>query len=563
MKYFNNLSIAKKIFSSFCVLIVLYILSSSYTFNGLLKVGKGSEDFFNNNYIASQEALKINSDLISIDQNIVRQANDPEPSDYKQTIEEKINSVKNSIEILKKTIPNEVETTDLLSNRIVELENMYKQINELDLQGNIVEVNRLANDENGGYRTPYVDMRLATMDLNERLNENATIFNTQIQKTFSKTKFLASIFSFIFVGISLSIAYFVVRSLKNPIKELEDVAHKMTEGNFDITIKYDSTDELGTLANSIKNLASKTQEVINDTVYNLEEVASGNFNVSPHVEYIGVFKRIENAISQITIDLSNTINQINISSNEVSSTSNDVLNGAQILAQGSTEQSLAVQNLSDTIENISNQISINAENAKKANELSTSAGYEMQEGNNQMKQMVQAMDDISFASQEIERIIKTIEDIAFQTNILALNAAVEAARAGSAGKGFAVVADEVKNLAQKSSEAAKNTSSLILNSLESVNRGNEIVNSTATSLEKIVVTTNSAIQLVDEIAKASEQQAISIVEISQVIKQISDVVQTNSKTSEESANASEELNSQAKILKSLIENFKLKETEHF
>ncbi len=440
---------------------------------------------------------------------------------------------------------------------------MYKQINELDLQGNIVEVNRLANDENGGYRTPYVDMRLATMDLNERLNENATIFNTQIQKTFSKTKFLASIFSFIFIGISLSIAYFVVRSLKNPIKELEDVAHKMTEGNFDITIKYDSTDELGTLANSIKNLASKTQEVINDTVYNLEEVASGNFNVSPHVEYIGVFKRIENAISQITIDLSNTINQINISSNEVSSTSNDVLNGAQILAQGSTEQSLAVQNLSDTIENISNQISINAENAKKANELSTSAGYEMQEGNNQMKQMVQAMDDISFASQEIERIIKTIEDIAFQTNILALNAAVEAARAGSAGKGFAVVADEVKNLAQKSSEAAKNTSSLILNSLESVNRGNEIVNSTATSLEKIVVTTNSAIQLVDEIAKASEQQAISIEEISQVIKQISDVVQTNSKTSEESANASEELNSQAKILKSLIENFKLKETEHF
>ena len=561
MKSFNNLSITKKVFASFCILIIISILSNLYTFSGLLKVGKGSEDFFNHNYIASQEALKINADLISIDQNLVRQANDPEVSDYKQTIDEKIKLIKNSIETLKTVIPNESDTIDLLSSRIIELENEYQKINQLDLQGNVEEVNRLVSDENGSYRKPYVDMRLATMDLNDRLNESATLFNSEIQKVFAKTKSLTTVSRVIFITISLSIAYFVVKSLKTPIKELEEAAHKMAKGDFDININYKSMDELGVLSKSIKDLANKTQDVINDTVYNLEEVASGNFDVIPNVEYVGVFKRIENAISQITIDLSNTINKINISSIEVSNTSNDVLNGAQILAQGSTEQSLAVQNLSDTINNISTQINNTAENAKKANDLSTSAGHEMQEGNEQMKQMVKAMDDISFASKEIEKIIKTIEDIAFQTNILALNAAVEAARAGSAGKGFAVVADEVRNLAQKSSEAAKNTSSLILNSLEAVDRGNQIVSDTANSLERIVITTNEAIELVDEIAKASENQAASIDDISYVIQQISDVVQTNSKTSEESAHSSEELNSQAKILKSLIENFKLKNIE--
>lgn len=558
MNFFKNLDISKKIFSAFCSLIIISIISNVFTFLGLLEVGNSSAQFFNHNYIASQEALKINADLISIDQNIVRQVNDPEAFDYKETVLEKISLIKSSIEILKQTIPEEAETIDLLSSKIVELENTYQTINQLDLEGRIDEANVLVLDENSSYRAPYVAMRLATMDLNDRLNEAATKFNNEIQQVFLSSKNLTTIFRVVFIVIAFSIAYFVVKTITTPIKELMEVSKKMTNGDFDITIDYDSNDEIGVLVKSIKNLADKTQEVINDTVYNLEEVSSGNFDITPKAEYIGVFKRIENALNKITIDLSGTIDKINTSSIEVSNTSKDVLYGAQILADGSNEQSMAIQNLSETINSISNQINDTAENARKANELSTSAGVEMTEGNEQMKRVVGAMNEITHSSQEIGRIINTIEDIAFQTNILALNAAVEAARAGHAGKGFAVVAEEVKNLAQKSSEAAKNTSVLILNSLDSVERGSQIVNDTATSLERTVEITNEAIKLVDKIATASKKQAESIDEISQGIEQISNVVQTNSKTSEESASSSEDLNSQAQILKSLIENFKLK-----
>ena len=295
----------------------------------------------------------------------------------------------------------------------------------------------------------------------------------------SKAKFISIALSVFATVAGVVICVYVTKKLRQPIEEIEIAANKMAIGDFDITINYESEDELGILSNSMRQMSNKTKEIINDTVRVLGDVASGNFDTEPEVEYIGVFKNIEKSVVRITNDLSETMSQINVASEEVGAASDQVASGSQMLSQGSTEQASAIQELSATIIEISDKIKGTAKHAGEANVLSLSAGREVEDGNEQMKQMVKSMEEISFASNEIGRIIKTIDDIAFQTNILALNAAVEAARAGSAGKGFAVVADEVRNLAAKSAEAAKNTAILIENSIKAVDKGTKIVDYTA------------------------------------------------------------------------------------
>lgn len=230
-----------------------------------------------------------------------------------------------------------------------------------------------------------------------------------------------------------------------------------------------------------------------------------------------------------------------------------------MLSQGATEQASAIEELSATIIEIYEKVKDTAKHAGEVNILSLSAQKEVEEGNEQMEQMVKAMEEISYSSNEIGRIIKTIDDIAFQTNILALNAAVEAARAGQAGKGFAVVADEVRNLAAKSAEAAKSTSVLIQKSMESVNNGSKIADNTAISLQRIIETSSKTTELIGEIAKSSDDQAGAINQVTLGVSQISDVIQTNSATAEESAAASEELSGQAQMLKSVLASISSKE----
>lgn len=359
--------------------------------------------------------------------------------------------------------------------------------------------------------------------------------------------------------VSIIIALRMTKGIVMPIKEIKQAADAMSKGNLDIQIAYEGKNELGEVANSMQKTAETLNGYIMDISTGMAEVGKGNLQVQPQIEFSGDFIALRDNILQVIAILSDTIYQIQEAAKQVTDESKQVAEGAQMLSSGASEQASAVEELTAMIEDISHHVKKNAENAENASYKSTETAKELDIGKEQMSKLMEAMIEISNSSGEIKKIIKTIEEIAFQTNLLALNAAVEAARAGTSGKGFAVVADEVGNLASKSAKAAQTTTQLIENSLKSIESGALLAEDTAYSFSKIVDQSNEAALLVEEISKASKEQAEAIFQVTAGLDQISSVVQNNSATSEESAAASEALFKQAQLLKELVSRFQLKD----
>jgi methyl-accepting chemotaxis protein len=293
----------------------------------------------------------------------------------------------------------------------------------------------------------------------------------------------------------------------------------------------------------------------------LNQIAKGNLTFDLKYDYEGEFASIKDALENISESLNSTMNQIRISAGDVSSGANQVSEGAKTLSGVASTQASSLEELSVTICGVADNIKQNAENAELASQKTAAVGNEAVESNRRMNDMLSAMQEISRCSNQIGEIIKTIEDIAFQTNILALNAAVEAARAGNAGKGFAVVADEVRNLASKSSQAAQNTAVLIDNTIKSVKNGTLIADQTANSLETVVSSIETISENISTISKASENQSADVEQIQAAMAQISDVVQSVSATAEESAATSEELSNQAVLLHNQVMKFQLTQND--
>ena len=318
-------------------------------------------------------------------------------------------------------------------------------------------------------------------------------------------------------------------------------------------------DETAELTRSTAEMVTGLNTIIDDIGYLLTEMASQNFDIqSAHREaYVGKFQNILLSMRNLKVELSGTIRQIDAAADQVSSASGHVAVGAQTLSQGSMEQASSIQELAATITDISESAKQTASASEEAGQFVNQAGAQLGISLEYVKDLNTAMDKISKSSEEISKIIATIENIAFQTNILALNAAVEAARAGASGKGFAVVADEVRNLASKSDEAAKATKDLIESSIIAVTEGSETVTKVTEALGQTGVFAGHVTTQMDIVVKAIESQTSAISQVTEGIDQISSVVQTNSATAEESAAASEELSAEAASLKQLVGSFTL------
>lgn len=369
------------------------------------------------------------------------------------------------------------------------------------------------------------------------------------------------IVSLITLGVNLLFLFFILMIIRSkillPIKVLEAGMNRLAQGDLQTGIDYSSTNELGMLADSMRASITTLSDYVSRIGDSMQEMEQGNFDL-PLQQYIGDFEQIGHSIEGFSSQISETLGLLNQTSEQVSAGAAHVAASSQLLAGGASEQSAAIVELSHAVGEIETKIDFTAESASVFNGKAQEMGKSLDESERQMALLLRAMDDIRSNSEEIIKINKTIEDIAFQTNILALNAAIEAARAGTAGKGFAVVAEEVRNLAAKSALAANSTAELIDVSVKSVEAGKGLTDSMAQTMSTVLVDARELAHGIGEIQVASQEQSLSIARITSNVDQISSVVQSNSATAQQSAAASQELSAQARLLSDLAGQFQLK-----
>lgn len=556
---FKNFKIRYRLALSYAVIVLLAVVIALLALGGLKSANTELNSFVEHPFTADKAIKMCRIEVNVAARNIREMLIDPDTSNYpsyKAAVEENVSAIHKNIELFGKSYEKNdglKEKYEAALNKWVDIG--YKIIAEIE-KGNDDTAGTMLLKECSPALEELVGIAQEIDSNTSAMQSEALSKSTRDTNNISLAVLILLIAAIIF---SFIIASIVTKSIVTPVKEVEYAASQLSKGILNTKINYSSKDELGHMAKSMRNSMETLSLYIHDIDKALSTMARGDFNISTTKAFVGDFENIETSFMNFSTIISDTLEQINFASDQVSNSSTQVSMGAQALSEGANEQSLSIQELSKTIAEMTKKINTNAAEAQEANTLSGKAGAGVISSNEKMQEMIEAMSEISEKSDEIGKIIKTIEDIAFQTNILALNAAVEAARAGAAGKGFAVVADEVRSLAQKSAEAAKSTTALIEGTVVSVSKGTKIAGETAQSLLSIVDDARQVTTMVINIATASKDQAIDANQISQGVAQISNVVQTNTDTTEESASAARELSEQAVMLKGLVEKFRLKE----
>ena len=447
-----------------------------------------------------------------------------------------------------------IDKMSSLSNNLVPLEeNAMEQVQNGNLED---ALNYVYGSDYNAAITQINSLKEEFLNTLEKRTAEETARLGKLQNSTRDFMFLAVI---LVALIQLSVVLLINRKILRPVLAVEKHMGEISQGNLSAAFSLQpDTSEIGRLVAYIHETKQELKKYINDIDDKLAQIAQGNMDLSIEEDYRGEFLPIQNAMRQILDSLNQALLQINYTAEQVAQESERMTSDAQILSSGAVAQASAVQELSASIQELSREVDRTSSDANEARECSTSAANQLMYSNGKMDELTKAMEDISAASQQIGGIIKTIEDISFQTNILALNAAVEAARAGEAGKGFAVVAEEVQSLANKSATSAKGITELIENSIRMIKQGSNLASETTTALAGVMVGAKQATDLIEEIAGSATQQSQALHQLTQGMEQIAEVVQTNATTAEKSVDSARSLMSQAEEMKVAVQRFRLR-----
>lgn len=553
----NDLTIRKKIYISFryvwilgiivSLLGVIFLIKTNHDYKYAVKnygysqgtIGKLGMEFNEQRALLSNMALS--NDKITL-------------AEINKSLNRNIQDVSKLLEELGKTIVGnkEKEIYSQITNNSLE----YRKIREKAMNLFLDEKNEeglLLLTEQGNQISDVISEEINSL-LEENINQSEIIINNL--KRLEIISIIISLSSIlVFIIISSRLSQKVSTSISKPLESIKDAANDLSCGKLNIELDYKSKDEIGYLFESFKVMIYNFKNYIGEIDEVLGNISNGNLNTFTSDNYSGDFIALKKSLDNIILSLNNTFHEIRMSAIEVENGSEQVAKNAQYLSQGATDQASVIEELTALAGEINEKARNNLLNAKSTDEIVKRLVDEMETGHKGMNNMLEAMINIEKSSSNIKNIINTIYEIAEQINLLSLNAAIEAARAGEAGKGFAVVAEEIKKLAGESSEAVKNTESLIKESIASVNNGKNITNSTANSLKIVLEKTKEATDLVSKITMASEEQSMSIEQIKEGIESIVGVVQSNSEIAEESASASEELAIQSENLNNILKKF--------
>lgn len=414
---------------------------------------------------------------------------------------------------------------DQYIQQIQSWEAVFSDISDALQSGDSAKVRELIQNQ----CTPKLNQAVETGDkLVNQMTEESEQLMAQVQASSTRDIVILTILVVVIVVAGILLNLYMVRSIVNPLREAEEAVVAFSQGDLSHPLSYESKDEIGGICDAVRTSQGILHNTIEDIVSITKRLANGDLSGTVNQQYPGELAPIKENIEYLLSNLNETMSNILQAADQVAAGADQVSTGSQALAQGSTEQASAVEELSATINDLDNSAQDNRKTAQTAKEKADQAATQVQVSNDRMQEMRKAMGDILTGQKDIGKIIETIENIAFQTNILALNAAVEAARAGSAGKGFAVVADEVRNLASKSDHAAKQTKKLIESSMSAVERGGELAEDVVTNMQKTVECAGAAIEYMDKLAESTISEAEAIAQLTTGVDQISAVVQTNS-----------------------------------
>ncbi len=554
---FRNLKIGKKLLLAFGTIIIMYVLTVSIALFNIRTLADRMDQLYNEPFANVQSSQMATANLQKLSKNLALLAgtdNLVDEDSYLQETKETVTEVEAGMEAL---------ATGYVSGpeKVEELKSLFSQLKfPRDAILTAIEEDR-DEDALNIYTNEYVPQVTKVMtclgEVVELSSEDAHNSLLEAKRISRQIWTLLILLAAVILLITGFLWITITKSIQKPVNEIKKAANTIANGQLKTELTYRSEDELGQLADDIRATASALNLYVSEIKKGLGELGSGRLNYRSPISFKGDFIALSEGMNEIGELLRESIVQIGNSAEQVFGGAEQISNGAQVLAQGASEQASSIEELAVSINDIADGVRDNADGAVKSSELAASVGNYLMESNNQMMNLMEYNRQIKKNSVEITGIVKEIEDIAFQTNILALNAAVEAARAGEAGKGFSVVAGEVRRLASKTSSASRLTSDLSEKNKEAVEAGMEAANDTAKTLKKSVDGAQEVNKMVSKISQASVQQAEAISQIRKTVELISDIVQGNSATSEESAAASEELSAQAQILKELVERFEV------